>query len=95
MITSAEQLSKYKAIKEKLKKSFPKGAGYTGFTVNIFYGGNKEVDISRVSVGGVASEQGRSDEFLTLINKSVDDNIDFWQKCVIRDIKELEESLKK
>ena len=93
MVNTGEQLKKYKAIRDKLKKTFPKGAGYTGFTIDICYGGNKEPDIKRVSLGGVSSDPKINQEFLTIVTQAVEDNIDFWQKAVRRDIKQLEESL--
>tara|TARA_R110000822_G_scaffold36734_3_gene103191 strand:+ start:687 stop:974 length:288 start_codon:yes stop_codon:yes gene_type:complete len=93
MVNTGEQLKKYKAIRDKLKKTFPKGAGYTGFTIDICYGGNKEPDIKRVSLGGASSDPKINQEFLTIVTQAVEDNIDFWQKAVRRDIKQLEESL--
>jgi hypothetical protein len=95
MTNSSEQLKKYKDIKNKLQKSFPKGnTNWLGFTIDICYGGNKEADIKRVSLGGVASEQNLGDDFLKLIMQSTEDQIDFWQKAVLQDIAELEKALK-
>lgn len=95
MIESAKQLRKYKEILKKLKKTFPKGTtNWQGFTLDISYGGNKEADIKRLSLGGVASGNTLGDDFLKMIIQSTEDNITFWQKAVLRDIKELEESLK-
>ena len=95
MIESAKQLTKYKNILKKLKKSFPKGkTNWQGFTIDISYGGNKDIDIKRVCLGGIASEKELGDEFLNLLIKSTEDNITFWQKSVVRDLQELENSLK-
>lgn len=95
MINSAEQLKKYKTILATLKKRYPKEkTNWEGFTIDISYGGNKEPDIKRVCIGSIASEKEVGDEFLKLLIKTTEDQIDFWQKSVLRDIKELEESLK-
>lgn len=95
-LQSSTQLSKYKDIKSKLTKNFPKGrTEWLGFTIDISYGGNKHHDISRLSLGGVAGDKEVGDAFLALITKAVEDNIAFWQGFVEKDIKELEESLKK
>jgi len=64
------------------------------FTIDIYYGGNKEVAFPRICLGGIASEITVGDEFLKLLIKSTEDNISFWQKAVLRDLKELEDSLK-
>lgn len=96
MVNTAEQLVKYKAIKEKLTKNFPKGkTEWLGFTIDISYGGNKEPDIERFCLGGIAGEKEVGDAFLALLLKSADDNIAFWEDCVKRDMKELEASLNK
>jgi hypothetical protein len=51
MIESAKQLKKYKEILKKLEKDFPKQrVGYTGFTIDVSYGGNKEADLKRVII---------------------------------------------
>jgi len=95
MINSAEQLEKYKAVKAKLEKVFPKGkTNWQGFTLDIYFGGNKETDLKRVSLGGVSSDEKLGDEFLKILIQSTNDQIDFWQKSVIRDIQELEKALK-
>lgn len=95
MINSAQQLKKYKAILAKLNKRYPKGkTNWEGFTIDISYGGNKEANISRVCLGGVASDAKVGDEFLGILIKSTEDQIDFWQKAVIQDMRELEDSLK-
>ena len=95
MVNTATQLKKYKDLKAKINKDFKgKGAGYMGFTIDICYGGNKEVDLKRVSLGGIACKDGMSNDFLSMIREAIDGNIDFWQKQVLRDIQTLEESLK-
>ena len=95
MVQSASQLTKYKKILKKLEKDFPKGkVGYSGFNIDVCYGGNEEPDIQRVNLGGVANDHKISQEFLDLLLQTTKDNIDFWQKFVLMDIKELEDSLK-
>ena len=95
MIHSAKQLLKYKQIKESLKKQFPKGkAGYTGFTIDVSYGGNKEVNLKRINLGGIASDLSVNQEFLDMLTKVVEDNISFWENTVKLDIQQLENSLK-
>ena len=94
MLNSSKNLTKYKQIKKKLEKCYPKGsAGYTGFTISVSMGGNKEPDFNRIELGGVACREGMSNEFLKLLIESVDNNIEFWEKCVERDIKELQQTL--
>jgi len=95
MVKSAIQLTKYKNIKAKLKKDYPKGFQYTGVTLDLYYGGNKEVDISRIAIGGISSDKDLNNKLYDLILQGVEDNIKFWEEVVIRDIKELNESLKK
>lgn len=93
MVNSAIQLKKYKKILAKLEKDYPNKNPVMGFTVNLCYGGNKEVDISRIELGGVSSRPNLNKEFLALIFQAVEDNIKFWTDCVERDIKELKHSL--
>lgn len=97
MIKSAEQLILYKKVLAKLKKNFPKGeTNWTGFTISIAYGGNKqfEPDLERICLGGIATEKPVGDDFLKLLIKSTEDQIKFWEDTVQRDIKELQNSLK-
>lgn len=94
MIESAKQLRKYKTILAKLNKTFPKGRTNQGFTIDISYGGNREPDIKRLGLGGVASDPSLGNEFLEIVFQSTKDNIEFWQKMVLHDIRTLEDSLK-
>lgn len=93
MVNSAEQLVKYKKILAKLQKDFPKKSTYKSFTINVFYGGNKEVDIQRVTIGGASNDLSMGNDFYNLLVQSVQDNISFWEGCVKRDLKELEDAL--
>lgn len=94
MIESAKQLKKYKEILKKLEKDFPKQrVGYTGFTIDVSYGGNKEADLKRVIISKSVDDSS-AQELLDIVVKSVRVQIDFWERAVLQDIKNLEKALK-
>jgi len=94
MIESANQLIKYKKLLKKLEKDFPKQrVEYTGFTIDVSYGGNKEADLKRIIISK-SLDDSSAQELLDIVVKSVRVQIDFWERVVLQDIKNLEKALK-
>ncbi|MFW6243356.1 MAG: hypothetical protein ACOC2W_04285 [bacterium] len=89
-----DQIRKVKKQIAKLEKTFKGGVPkYYGFTIDLCYGGNKEPDIERISLGGVAGEEQDSKQFYDLVLKSLKLNLKFWENEAKRQIKELQECL--
>lgn len=93
MNSTATTLDKAKKDLAKLNKNFPKGKTYMGFTIDISYGGNKTPDHTRISLGGVASRQDLSSDFLALIKEAMEDNVKFWGNECIKELEELNKVL--
>jgi hypothetical protein len=92
MVNSAEKLMKYKKALRELKEVYPKGAVLSGFTIDISFGRDKRHE--KLSIESVATSREAGTELLNIVILSLKYNIDFWEKAVIRDIKELQNALK-
>lgn len=93
-MTVIENLTQVKKNIAKLEKQFKNGkVGYNGFTIDIFYGGNKQVDINRVSVGGVGSPEDTGQKLYDLTMECLKGNLKFWEDAAKRDIQELYKAL--
>jgi len=92
-MNSAEQLIRHKKIKEKLEKVFPKGkANYTGFTIDVSLGGNEDLDFERIVISYLAGGS-INQEFLEVLIKAVDSQIEFWKDAAEKDVEKLKKSL--
>lgn len=96
MNSTAQHITEIKAKIAKLEKAFPKGVpkGYS-MTINLFYGGNKEIDINRVCIGGLYDEETAGNELINLMMRGLKADLKFWEKTAEQEIKELNTALLK
>ena len=95
MTNTATQIKEIKRKISKLENDFKRGvAPYTGFTINVCYGGNKQVDIERFEVGTISNPEGDSKLFYDFILNSLRGSLKFWEDIAKREIEELYDSLK-
>lgn len=106
MNDTADILNKHKAKLAKLKKQFFDDKGRRrntmGFNLDLYYGGNKKVDIPRISISdtSVAIGLGNPDptleaEFIDLLIRATNANIAFWEDAAAKEIVKLTEALNK
>lgn len=80
----------------KLEKNFRNGKVSPGasFTIDVYYGGNKEVDFHRISIGGISDETQKANQlFHDLILGQLKFSRKFWVDVAEREVKQLNEIL--
>jgi len=78
----------------KLEKDFKRGVPpFMGFTIDVFYGGNEEVDIPRFEIGSIAHEEKTGEIFYNLILSSLKASLDHWKNIARIEIESLTKSL--
>lgn len=91
---TVEIITNLKESIRKLKNDFKRGIPpYQGFTLDISYGGNKEPDIRRVSVGSISHPEGDGKIFYDLVLNSLILSLEYWKGVAKREIEELYKSL--
>lgn len=98
MTNSATQLDKVNKQIAALRKQFERKGkinihGFESFTIDISYGGNKHVNVGRVSIGSVSNDEGEAREFYKLVMRQLEGSRKFWIDSCNRDKEELEKIL--
>lgn len=95
MVESVKHINLIKSKIDKLEKQFKRGIGdYAGFTLDVYYEGNREVDVSRVTIGGVANGEGTAKLFYNLVLENLKNSLKFWKGQAEKDLLELTLALK-
>ena len=96
MNQTAQYIVSIKEKIQKLEKSYGKGVHKgASFTVTLFYGGNKEADISRAVVGSIYDDENAGQQLYDLIMRGLKAELKFWEEVAEREIKELNTALLK
>lgn len=86
-------INKINRIKEqidKLEKDFKRGVPlYHGFTLDVYYGGNTEIDLERICIGSISDDKNVSEIFYNLILNSLKNSLAFWKKSAEQELLEL------
>lgn len=94
MTNIVKQIRETKKKINKLEKDFKRGVPpYHGFNIDLCYGGNKEPDIEKISIGGIACEKETSKIFYDLVLNSLKLNLKFWENEAKKEIEELQKCL--
>lgn len=94
MNTTANYIKEIKNKIQKLEKSYGKGVHKgTSFTVSLFYGGNKEVDLNRCIIGSMYDDENAGQQLYDLIMRGLKAELKFWEQQAEKEIKELNEAL--
>ena len=95
MTNTTKHIIEIKEKISKLEKDFKYGVSkYSGFTINVSYGGNSEIDIDRFQVGTIAHDDEDGKIFYDFILKSLKGSLKFWEDVAKREIEELYNALK-
>jgi hypothetical protein len=82
-----------KDLKKKISKferDFKRGVPpYQGFTIDISYGGNKENDIERVTIGSVYHVKEMGETFYNLVLDCMKQSLEQWKKTAQSEIQDL------
>lgn len=90
MSNTATHIKDLRSKIEKLEKDFKRGVPpFQGFTIDLYYGGNKETDIERISIGTIASEKEIGQQFYDLVLLSLKNSLKFWEQSAAIELAEL------
>jgi len=92
------QIKEHRRKIAKLEKDFAKRGPQStvwGFMVDLFYGGNKEPDVERITIGSIADPEGTGQALYDMVLASLKNGLKFWEDAAKRDLAELQETLYK
>lgn len=91
MNESVAQIKAHRRKIAKLEKDFNYGKARfpSGFTIDIYYGGNREVDVERINIGSFCDPDGTAKTLYEMALKSLKNGLDFWIDAAKKDLAEL------
>lgn len=100
MNESCQKIKSIRAKIAKLEKILPQEEGdwqYKTFTVDLYFGGNEEINNLLCDIGGISIDPYnmplRSGQLITILIDNLKESLKYWESFAIADFREIYETL--